>query len=178
MAYTLEVQDVSLRLNDRMIFKDLSFRLAAGESYLMLGAGGSGKTLLLKLCADLLTPEKGKIIMEGVDLASAAKEVLQTLRPKIGFVFQDSALISNMAVFDNVALPLRYHQRWNPREIRARVEEKMALFGVDRAFDRSIPSQLSQDMRKRVALARALALEPRLLFLDEPTGGLGPQAAR
>ena len=96
---------------------------------------------------------------------------------KVGFVFQNSALISNMAIYDNVALPLRYHKKGSETEVRARVEEKMALFGVDQNFYRSIPAQLSLEMHKRAALARAFILEPELLLLDQPTGGLESEKA-
>lgn len=172
----LEVQDVSLELNHRVIFRDLSFALREKEHCLILGGSGSGKTLFLKLCAGLIPPDLGRVTVSGVDLATASKEDLQELRLTMGFVFQDCALISNMAIFDNVALPLRYHRGWSEDQVRTKVEEMMTLFGVDRNDDRSIPAQLSLGMRKRVALARALVLEPRLLFLDQATDGLGSQS--
>jgi len=171
----LEVRNVSLERNQRVIFDDLSLALREKEHYLILGGSGSGKTLLLKLCAGLISPDRGKVTISGVDLTTASKEELQELRMNTGFVFQDCALISNMAIFDNVALPLRYHRRWSEEKVRTRVDEMMALFGVDRDYDRSIPAQLPLGMRKRAALARALALEPRLLFLDQATDDLGSQ---
>jgi phospholipid/cholesterol/gamma-HCH transport system ATP-binding protein len=174
----LEFRDVFFRVDQRVIFQDLSFSLRKGESLYILGGSGSGKSLLLKICAGLLIPEMGKVILGGIDLAEASKELIQELRTKIGFVFQNSALISNMALYDNIALPLRYHHKWSEAEVRLRVEEKMALFSVDRSFDRSIPSLLSLEMHKRAALARAFVLNPELLLLDQPTGGLESETAR
>ncbi len=171
----LEVQNVSLHLGGRVIFQDLNLTLQRGERYLMLGASGSGKSLLLKICAGLLAPDQGRVIVEGIDWATAEKEALENVRTKMGFVFQDSALISNMAIYDNVALPLRYHRKLSETEVRARVSEQMDLFGVDRNFDGSIPAQLSLGMRKRVALARSLILEPEILLLDQPTDDLSSE---
>ncbi len=177
MEIALEVGNVFLRIDHRVIFQDLSFSLRGGEALLILGASGSGKSLLLKICAGLINPEEGKVTIGGVDLALAPKETLQNLRPKVGFVFQNSALISNMTVYDNVALPIRYHKKSSEAEVRARVEEKLALFGVDRTFDRSIPANLSQEMHKRAALARAFILDPGLLLLDQPHSGLKSENA-
>lgn len=178
MDIVLEVRNLSFRFDGREIFQGLNFRLRRGEIYVVLGASGSGKSILLRLCGGLLSPEKGSVEINGLDLAAASKEALQALRVKMGFVFQEAALISNMSIYDNVALPLRYHTRLKETEVQARVSEKMALFEVDRKDDRSIPAQLSLGLRKRVALARALILEPEYLFLDEPASGLGPEAGR
>ena len=140
MEIALEVRDVFLRIDESVIFQGLSLTLRRGEALLILGKSGSGKSLLLKVCAGLITPEEGRVTLGGIDLAAAPKEKLQRLRERLGFVFQNSALISNMAIYDNVALPARYHRGWTEAEVRARVEERMAWFGVDRAFDRSIPA--------------------------------------
>ena len=178
MEIALEVENVFFRIDHRVIFQDLSFSLRRGEAFLILGASGSGKSLLLKICAGLIIPQEGKVTIGGVDLAWAPKETLQNLRAEVGFVFQNSALISNMAVYDNVALPLRYHKKWSEAEVRARVEERLALFGVDRTFDRSIPANLSQEMHKRASLARAFILDPGLLLLDQPHSGLESESAQ
>jgi phospholipid/cholesterol/gamma-HCH transport system ATP-binding protein len=178
MEIALEVRNVFFRIDHRVIFQDLSFSLRRGEALLILGASGSGKSLLLKICAGLIIPEEGKVILGGMDLALAAKETLQDLRAKVGFVFQNSALISNMAIYDNVALPLRYHKKGSETEVRVRVEEKMALFGVHQNIYRSIPAQLSLEMHKRAALARAFILDPELLLLDQPAGGLESEKAQ
>jgi phospholipid/cholesterol/gamma-HCH transport system ATP-binding protein len=172
----LEARGLFFRFDGVEIFRDLDIRLRRGEIYVVLGASGSGKSVLLKLLSGLLLPEKGRVEMEGIDLAAASKETIETMRVKMGFLFQDAALISNMSTFDNVALPLRYHTRLEEPEIQAQVSDKLDLLEVDRKYDRSIPAQLSLGMRKRAGLARALVLEPEILFLDEPATGLGAEA--
>ncbi len=169
----IEVHDLFFSFNGREVFQNLEFQLRRGEIYAVVGASGSGKSVLLKLLGGLLSPESGKVEIEGIDLSNASRRELQALRVKMGFVFQDEALISNMSIYDNVALPLRYHTGMEEGEVEARVAEKMALFEVDRHAFRSLPSQLSLGLRKRAALSRALVLEPKLLFLDEPLMGLG-----
>jgi len=176
MDVVLEARDLFFVADGREILQGLNLRLDRGERYIMIGESGSGKSVLLKLFSGLLAPLKGSVEIEGIDLATASKADLQGLRAKMGIVFQDAALISNMSIFDNIALPLRYHTQLEEPEVQAQVSEKMALFEVDRRYDRSIPARISQGMRKRVALARALVLEPELLFLDEPAVGLGVEA--
>lgn len=176
MDIVLEAFDLVFSLAGRQIFQNLHFRLRRGEFYVILGASGSGKSVLLKLFSGLFPPAQGRVEIEGINLATASKEALQAMRIKMGFIFQEAALISNMSIYDNIALPLRYHTGLKEAEVQARVAEKMALFEVDRQYDRSIPAQLSLGMRKRAALARALVLEPKLLFLDEPGTGLGGEA--
>ena len=178
MEIALEVWNVSFRLDSRVIFQDLNLRLPKGQALFVVGGSGSGKSLLLRLCGGLIFPEEGRVTLGGTDLKTSPKEEIQELRARIGFVFQDSALISNMAVYDNIALPLRYHKKCTGEEVHARVGEKMELFGVDRSFEWSLPAGLSLEMRKRAALARAFMLEPEFLLLDQPTGGLETEVAQ
>jgi phospholipid/cholesterol/gamma-HCH transport system ATP-binding protein len=178
MDIALEAHNLCFLFAGRVILEGLNFQLRRGESYVVLGESGSGKSILLRLLSGLLTPRKGSVEIAGIDLAAASKDALQTMRAKMGFVFQDAALISNMSIFDNIALPLRYHTGLRESEVQERVSQKMDLFDVDRKYDRSIPAQLSLGMRKRAALARALILEPELLYLDEPATGLGAEADR
>jgi phospholipid/cholesterol/gamma-HCH transport system ATP-binding protein len=177
MEFAVQTRNVSFRINRRVIFDDLEFSVAKGQALFIVGGSGSGKSLLLQICAGLIVPDTGRVTLGGIDLQAAAKKEVQELRARIGFVFQDSALISNMAIYDNIALPLRYHKKCTEKEVQARVEEKMALFGVDRTVDWSIPAMLSLEMRKRAALARAFILDPEYLLLDQPTSGLETDTA-
>ncbi len=178
METALEIRKASLRADGRVIFRGLNLHLRKGEALFILGASGSGKSTLIRMCAGLVSPEEGSVTVGGTDLATASKEALRGIRAEIGFVSQNSALISNMAIYDNVALPLRYHAGFEEAEVRRRVEEKMALFGVDRDFDQSIPARLTLEMQKRAALARAFALDPWLLLLDQPTSGIESRKAQ
>jgi phospholipid/cholesterol/gamma-HCH transport system ATP-binding protein len=178
MDIILEGSDLSLSLDERIIFQGLNLRLLRGEIYGVVGASGSGKSVLLKLLNGLIFPQEGWVRVEGINLAEASKEELRVLRMKTAFVFQDAALISNMSILDNVALPLRYHTDLKEGEVQERIAEVMGLFEVDRHLDRSLPSQISLEMRKRIAFARALVLKPSLMFLDEPTAGLEAEADR
>jgi phospholipid/cholesterol/gamma-HCH transport system ATP-binding protein len=176
MDIVIAAQNLSLGFDGRMIFENFNFQLHRGEICGILGGSGSGKSVFLKLLSGLFLPETGSVKIEGVNLSSAPQKKLQAIRAKMGFVFQDAALISNMSIYDNVALPLRYHEHLGEAEVQTRVAEKMALFEVNRKYDRFIPAQVSSGIRKRVALARALVLDPELLFLDEATSGLGAEA--
>jgi phospholipid/cholesterol/gamma-HCH transport system ATP-binding protein len=173
----IEAKQVSFYFDGRPIFQDLNFQLNRGEAYLLLGPSGSGKSLLLKILSGLFLVAQGSVKIAGIDLAKAAPQVLQELRVKMGFVFQDAALISNMCLYDNIALPLRYHTSISESEIKIKIAEQMAQLQIDRQGDFLLPAQLSMEMRKRAALARALILEPELLFLDEPTMGMGEEAS-
>ncbi len=178
MEFVLEGMDLSLVMDGKKIFEGLNLRLRHGEAYGLVGLSGSGKSVLLKVLYGLIFPFGGMLRIQGINVAEASKEEMRALRVKTSFVFQEAALISNMSIYDNVAHPLRYHTDLKEKEIYGRIAEVMGLFEVDRRFDRSIPAQISLEMRKRVALARALVLTPSLVFLDEPTAGLEAETDR
>lgn len=173
----IKAQGICLSIGGRQIFNNLDFSLNLGEAYLLAGTSGSGKSLLLKILSGLIPPSQGTVELAGVNLKEAPPEILRELRIKMGFVFQDAALISNMCLYDNIALPLRYHTSLSEEEVHLKVSEKMSLFRLDRQSYFLLPAQLSLEGRKLGALARALILEPEILFLDEPTTGMGREAS-
>ncbi len=143
----------------------------------MIGGSGSGKTTLLKIMGGLDKPSGGAVLVSGVDIVPLGEKELNPVRKRIGMVFQYSALLDWMTVAENVAFPLREHSRLQPGTIRERTLEKLSVLGLEEAAAK-YPSELSGGMKKRVALARALILEPEIVMYDEPTSGLDPVMAR
>jgi phospholipid/cholesterol/gamma-HCH transport system ATP-binding protein len=165
--------EVHKRFDGDDVLRGLTLHIRKGEALVILGGSGTGKTVILKHIVGLLSPDRGRIYINEKDITGYDENQLLTVRRKVGFLFQNSALFDSMSVFDNVAFPLREHTRLLESEIKQKVKEKLKLVGLE-GTDWMMPDKLSGGMRKRVALARAIILEPEALLYDEPTTGLDP----
>ena len=172
-AAGVRLEHVSKAFGALRVLDDVSLELPAGEATVVLGRSGTGKSVLLKHIVGLLHPDAGHVFLGDQDITALTPAALALARRQIGFLFQNAALFDSITVGDNVAFPLRRHTRLPEAEIRARVEEKLAAVGLADAVAR-MPAALSGGMRKRAGLARAMALDPSVLLVDEPSAGLDP----
>jgi len=163
---------------ENKVLRGVSLAVRRGETLVILGGSGSGKSVLLKHTIGLMVPDRGRVIVDGMDLTGLSEEDLMPVRKKVGMLFQGGALFDSMDVFENVAYALREHTDLPEEAIVARVRSKLGLVELDESVEIRMPSDLSGGMRKRVALARAIALEPEGILYDEPTTGLDPITAR
>ncbi len=173
----IRMQDVTKSFGEQKILQGLSFEVRRGECLGLMGGSGTGKSVTLRLLVGLLKPDTGTIEVDGLDLARLTRHELADLRRRMGYVFQDGALINWLSVSENLALPLQENTHLGEEEIRAKVAEKLALVHVEGAADK-MPSELSGGMRRRVGLARALITDPEIVLYDEPNAGLDPKIAR
>jgi phospholipid/cholesterol/gamma-HCH transport system ATP-binding protein len=178
MDSVLDVIDIGTRFGADVVHDGLTFSIGRGEVAALIGGSGTGKSVLLKEMIGLLRPTRGTIRLLGRDVWQSSDEEMNGLRRRFGVLFQDGALFSSLCVAENVAVPFREHTSLSDSVIAMLVGFKLSLVGLDPDVGTKMPAQLSGGMRKRVALARALALEPEILFLDEPTSGLDPIGAR
>jgi len=161
---------------EQTVLDGIAFQLESRKVTCVLGRSGTGKSVLLRLLIGIEKPDAGSICLEGHDISTASQMELNEARKKVGFLFQQSALYDSMTIEENVAFPLRRHTKLSGVERRERVHQLLESVGMDRDFAK-MPSDISGGMRKRVGLARALALEPGIVMFDEPTAGLDPITA-
>jgi phospholipid/cholesterol/gamma-HCH transport system ATP-binding protein len=171
----IQVRDLWKGFGDKEVLRGVSLDVPEGTTFVVLGASGSGKTVLLKHVIGLLKPDRGTVHVDGLEISSLTGRALTEARQVFGMVFQGAALFDSMTVFENVAFPLKEKERRLPAdELRARVVESLRVVDLGEDVLQSWPSQLSGGMRKRVALARALVANPKVVLYDEPTTGLDP----
>lgn len=167
------LDEVHKRFDGLEVLRGLTLLIRKGEALVILGGSGTGKTVILKHIVGLLTPDEGKIFVDGRDISEYDENRFLEVRRKVGFLFQGGALFDSLTVFENVAFPLKEHTQLSKEGIEVKVKEKLKLVGLE-GTDWMMPDKLSGGMRKRVALARAIILEPKALLYDEPTTGLDP----
>ena len=173
----VELRDVWKSFEANHVLRGISLELHRGTTLAVMGGSGAGKTVLLRIIAGLVRPDSGEVSLFGTRIDRMREEAMLALRRRTGFVFQGAALFDSLSVFENVAFPLREHTTLSLGEITDRVHRFLALVGLPDT-DGLLPAELSGGMRKRVGIARALVMEPEVVFFDEPTAGLDPTNAR
>lgn len=169
----LSLRNVTKTFQGRKVIDDVSFDIKCGETFVIMGCSGSGKSTLLRHMTGAIRPDQGSILIKGKDIAQISQEELDDVRKSFGMSFQYSALLDSLTIQENVALPLREHTRLADEIIDIIIKMKLSLVGL-RGFENYYPSEISGGMRKRAGLARAIALDPDIVFYDEPTSGLDP----
>jgi len=169
----IELVDLHKSFNGHAVLRGVNLHIPKGKITVIIGPSGCGKTSIIRHIIGLLKPDKGKVIVDGVDIHKLDRINLNKFLSHFGMLFQQAALFDSMNVFENVAFPLREHTQYDSAKIGKIVREKLKLVGLE-GVETKMPSELSGGMRKRVGLARAIALEPQIILYDEPTTGLDP----
>jgi phospholipid/cholesterol/gamma-HCH transport system ATP-binding protein len=170
----IQVVDLHKTFGANKVLTGINVTIPEGSTCVILGGSGSGKTVLMKHMIGLLKPDSGQVIVDGEDIVPLGDAEIERVRRKFGMVFQAAALFDSMTVFENVAFPLREHTKKSEEEMRAIVRSKLEVVGLPRSVEDKFPADLSGGMRKRVGLARAVVMEPKIVLYDEPTTGLDP----
>src|ERR671914_1084688 len=172
----IEFRDVLLAFDDRVVLDQLSFKVMKGETKIILGGSGGGKSTIIKLVLGLLKPDSGRVLVDGEDITDYGEVQMMSVRKKIGMVFQEGALFDSLSVYDNVAY--RLHEQGVPEdEVEPEVRRMLRFVNLEDAIDK-MPIELSGGMRRRVGIARALIGDPKIVLFDEPTAGLDPPTSR
>jgi phospholipid/cholesterol/gamma-HCH transport system ATP-binding protein len=172
----IEFRDVLLAFDDRVVLDHLSFKVMKGETRIILGGSGGGKSTIIKLVLGLLKPDSGRVLVNGVDITNFNEVQMMQVRKNIGMVFQEGALFDSLSVYENVAY--RLHEQGRPEDqVEPEVRRMLRFVNLEDAIDK-MPSELSGGMRRRVGIARALIGDPKIVLFDEPTAGLDPPTAR
>lgn len=167
----IELNGVKKRFGRQLVLRGVDLAVHQGKTLVIVGASGQGKSVIIKHMLGLVSPDRGTVKVFGNDLQQLKRRELDEIRRNFGVLFQNAALFDSLNVYDNVALPLRERTRLSEQAVRDKVMEKLKLMGMEKAVEK-FPAQLSGGMRKRVGLARALVLDPKIVFFDEPTTGL------
>ena len=173
MGIEVVVEGLTKSFGHHVVWRDVSLSLPAGEVSVMLGPSGTGKTVFLKSLVGLIKPDRGRVMVDGIDTVHCSERQLYQARKLFGVMFQDGALFGSLNLYDNIAFPLREHTKKTEAEIRQIVHEKMEMVGLS-GQDHKYPGEISGGMRKRAGLARALVLDPQIILCDEPDSGLDP----
>ena len=172
----IEFRNVTIEFDGRKVLNDLSFKVMKGETKIILGGSGCGKSTTIKLVLGLLKPDSGQVLVDGEDVTNYSEVQMMHVRKKIGMIFQEGALFDSLSVYDNVAFKL--HEQGVPEEeVETEVRRMLRFVNLEQAIDK-MPSELSGGMRRRVGIARALVGDPKIVMFDEPTAGLDPPTAR
>ncbi len=170
----VEVKNLTVRFGKQLVLRDINLNIPAGQTVVILGESGCGKTVLMKSIVGLVKPKFGNVVFDDEDINQLGERQISHLRLRFGFVFQNAALFDSMTIGQNVAFPLRQHGRFTDDQVHEMVLSRLSEVGLPDAVLRKKPAELSGGMRKRVGLARALIMNPELIVYDEPTTGLDP----
>ena len=170
----IQLNDVHKSFGKQKVLEGINLKIPRGKTTVIAGASGQGKSVIVKLILGLLKPDSGEILVEGRDITKLRQKELNKVRMEYGVLFQGAALLDSLSVFDNVALPLQERTRLGKDEIKQKVYDSLKELGLA-GHENKFPAQLSGGMKKRVGLARALQLHPKIMFFDEPTTGLDPE---